>query len=428
MTFPYKTYKNPDAANHDSTAIASHSLGNTSDVLSFHQHLPIYNITPLKALSGAQLSSIFPAGRDHGHQIEALPRVFVKDESHRFSDEERTSSFKILGASVALHGSLCRYLCKPFATEYKDVSQLISDRHESQKIAIQLVSCTDGNWGRALAQCAALYAGGLRITIFVPAAVAQNVVQRIKAVGAHVSVVQITGNYDAAIIAAQEHTDEVNGFVESWRDDFKTPPRRGQKAMLLLDTSFEGYTRVPEWVTLGYETCLVEVDEQLREAEVGSPTMAICSVGVGSWAHAVVSHYKQANERVQRRCRCITVEPTVAPSLLASLHQGEITTTKGTGYTIMEGMNCGTTSDLAWPVLQGGVDVATTVTDKEAHEAVKVLEAGSERNHVLAGPCGAAPLAALRKLISEGNLGRLTRDDVVILFSTEGQRQYNQPD
>ena len=90
----------------------------------------------------------------------------------------------------------------------------------------------------------------------------------------------------------------------------------------------------------------------------------------------------------------------------------------------MCGMDCGTLSTTAWPVLSRGVDACVAVTDLEAHEAVKELEGLGVR----AGPCGAATLAALKRACKElgGDLG-LGTDSVVVLFCTEGTREYEVP-
>lgn len=89
----------------------------------------------------------------------------------------------------------------------------------------------------------------------------------------------------------------------------------------------------------------------------------------------------------------------------------------------MNGMNCGTTSLSAWPVLRDGVYAAATVTDLEAHRDVQLLQAQG----VNAGPCGAATLAALRKVCAEIGDVRERGEAVVVLFSTEGMREYNVP-
>jgi diaminopropionate ammonia-lyase len=85
-------------------------------------------------------------------------------------------------------------------------------------------------------------------------------------------------------------------------------------------------------------------------------------------------------------------------------------------------MNCGTVSSNCWPSLKTGVYASVIVKDLEAHHSVQYLQ----DHGVNAGPCGAAPLAALRKLHQRGLLPKGS-DMVVVLFSTEGNRGYVVP-
>lgn len=86
------------------------------------------------------------------------------------------------------------------------------------------------------------------------------------------------------------------------------------------------------------------------------------------------------------------------------------------------GMNCGTVSTNTWPTLSTGVYASVVVNDLESHRDVLYLN-----NHgVNAGPCGAAPLVALRKLHKRGAL-LPDPEAVVVLFSTEGYRDYVVP-
>jgi diaminopropionate ammonia-lyase len=163
---------------------------------------------------------------------------------------------------------------------------------------------------------------------------------------------------------------------------------------------------------------LAEADRQLQELVGKPPTHVFASVGVGSWAQAVCMHYK-ADER---RATAVAVEPEKAACLQTSLKAGKIIPIS-TGETIMNGMNCGTVSFTAWPVLQKGVDVSLAVSDLEAHRDVQYLHA----HGVHCGPCGAAPLSALRRLAQSGEHGGLSKDSVVVLFSTEGAREYEVP-
>jgi diaminopropionate ammonia-lyase len=85
-------------------------------------------------------------------------------------------------------------------------------------------------------------------------------------------------------------------------------------------------------------------------------------------------------------------------------------------------MNCGTVSTNCWPSLKAGVYASVIVNDLEAHRSVQYLQ-----NHgVNTGPCGAAPFAALRKLHERGFL-QTGPEQVVVLFSTEGMREYVVP-
>jgi diaminopropionate ammonia-lyase len=86
-------------------------------------------------------------------------------------------------------------------------------------------------------------------------------------------------------------------------------------------------------------------------------------------------------------------------------------------------MNCGTVSNNSWPSLKSGVYASVIVNDLEAHHSVQYLQ----DHGVNAGPCAAAPLAALKKLYKRGLLQQ-DSDTVVVLFSTEGNREYVVPE
>jgi len=104
----------------------------------------------------------------------------------------------------------------------------------------------------------------------------------------------------------------------------------------------------------------------------------------------------------------------------ASLHAGQPLAVP-TGATVMTGLNCGTPSPLAWPLLAAGVDAAVTVGDAAAARAVADLEALG----VDAGPCGAATLAGARAALGDpGRRAALDLPDapVMLLVSTEGRR------
>jgi diaminopropionate ammonia-lyase len=171
---------------------------------------------------------------------------------------------------------------------------------------------------------------------------------------------------------------------------------------------------------------LNESDEQVRLITGGKPaTHTIVPVGCGSIAQAITQHYKSGarEEGGMPAATVIAVEPTSAACLKASLQSGKSVQVK-TQDSIMCGMNCGTLSTTAWPVLQAGVDASVVVGELEAHNAVEELRAAG----VKAGPCGAATLAALRIICAmERETLKLGENSVVVLNCTEGERDYAVP-
>ncbi len=287
-------------------------------------------------------------------------RVLVKDESSRLG----LPAFKVLGASWACHQVLER---QPGAT---------------------LVTGTDGNHGRAVARMARQL--GVRSIVFVPAGMQPATAALIEGEGAEV--VPVDGDYDETVRAAA-----------------RAACRPGHA--LVQDTAWPGYEQVPAWIVAGYQTLLAEIDDQLDRA----PDLVVAPVGVGSLAQAVVTHYRQPG---LPHPAVLTVEPDSAAGLLASLLAGEPVPVP-TADTVMAGLNCGTVSAAAWPVLSRGCDAAVAVTDQEALAAA----AGLGRLGVSSGPSGAATLAGARAALTRPErravLG-LGQDGVIVLLSTEG--------
>lgn len=171
-----------------------------------------------------------------------------------------------------------------------------------------------------------------------------------------------------------------------------------------------------QWIVDGYQTMMREIDSQLVDTP---PSLVVAPVGVGSFAQAVVSHFKRPGSRTA----VMAVEPDTAACLHKSLRKGEPVEVQTYG-TIMAGLDCGTPSPMAWPILRAGVDASVTVSDYEAHRATEYLEARG----VFPGTCAAAPLAAIRRLkeSDKASLG-LGSDSVVVLLCTEGTKPYAVP-
>jgi diaminopropionate ammonia-lyase len=320
----------------------------------FHAGLPGYRPTPLHDLPALAIEC-------------GVRRVLVKDESARFG----LPAFKALGVSYAIHRVLGEWTGGPRP---------------------ELVAATDGNHGRAVAAFARRL--GLRAHVVLPSTVDPRAVAAIRAEQAAVTV--LDGDYDGAVRWAAAQADS------------------RPSAVLVQDTAWPGYTRIPQWIVDGYATLLVEIDAQLVARGEPDPALVVAPMGVGSLAQAVVTHYRSRRTGTA----LLGVEAETAACIRASLVAGRPHTVT-TGATIMDGLNCGTPSALAWPYLRDGLDAAVGVSDARSADAARDLAALG----VPAGPCGAASLAAVRALPADARarLG-LTDGSCVVLLSTEGAR------
>jgi diaminopropionate ammonia-lyase len=241
-------------------------------------------------------------------------------------------SFKVLGASWAVERALAE-----------------------QPGVHTLVAASAGNHGRAVAHVAA--SRGLAARIYLPARAAQD--RRDAIAGEGAEVVMVDGDYeDAVALAAAE----------------------GAKAGR-LELADVGAGGPAEWVIEGYATLFEEAAEQ------AAFDLLLVPVGVGSLAAAAVRF------AAPRGIRVVAVEPESAACLTASLAAGEPVAIPTPG-TSMAGLDCAEVSPAAWPLLRDGIATTVTVSDAEAHAAMRELAAAG----LAIGDSGAAPLAALRKL------------------------------
>lgn len=352
-------YRNPDAKGWRTDA--------PEGVIDFHRTLPGYASTRL-----VELPSL---ARELG-----VGRLFVKEEASRFG----LPAFKILGASYAVSRALSARLGGGGR-----VLGLPELRERLQGApALTLHAATDGNHGRAVARMAKLL--GLSAHIFIPAGLTDAAKGGIASEGAELT--ELEGSYDDVVEAAAD-----------------AAAAKGDQALLIQDTSWEGYEEVPRWIVDGYSTLFDEADEQLRAAGVTKLDAVAVPTGVGSLLEAGVRHYRAAG----MNALVVSVEPEHAPAMFASLRAGQPLTVP-TQATVMHGLNCGTPSPAAWQVVKRGLDAALTVTDDECIRAVRDLE----QLGVDAGPCGAASLAGTRKLVADKPLGD---EATLLLISTESR-------
>ena len=187
-------YRNPSAAFWKYS-----SPGPNPEVELFHRSLPDYAVTPLIPLP------------DLAKEL-GLGHVLLKDESNRLG----LPAFKILGASWAVHKAVAAK-CRIHLT-----STLEQVGVAAEGLGIRLVTCTDGNWGRAVARMGKYL--GLAAIIFVPNFMDRATKEKIEGEGAEVVVVD--GDYDYSIECAKKEA------------------RKG--GLLVMDVSWKGYEEIPE--------------------------------------------------------------------------------------------------------------------------------------------------------------------------------------
>jgi diaminopropionate ammonia-lyase len=336
------------------------------DAAAFHRRLPGYGATPLVEAPG--LAAELGVGR-----------LFVKDESARFD----LRAFKFLGASWAGFRAVAALTGYAGPAALDGLRAHLRERETAGDTDLALVTATDGNHGRAVARTARLL--GLPARVYLPKVAPDVVVDRISAEGARITTVD--ADYDGAVAAARSDADGAVGRV------------------LIQDTAWEGYEEIPSWIVGGYETMFAEIDAQLFAADVSPVDLVCVQVGVGSLAQAAVAHYRSSALAAPGRPRLLSVEPDTAACLLRSLADDALVSVP-TGVTVMNGLNCGTPSSIAWPCLRGGLDAAITVTDDEARKAIASLASAG----VAAGPSGAAGLAGLRAALTGADAAARRRD------------------
>jgi diaminopropionate ammonia-lyase len=334
----------------------------TGSFRSFHESLPGYSATRL--VSAPQLARRL-----------GVATVHVKDESSRLG----LPSFKILGASWATF----RVLAARAGVRAEDVENLDGLRKILDGTNVVLVAATDGNHGRAIARMAALL--NLKAHILVPQDMTGARVDSLRAEGARVTIVD--GTYDDAVTQSAALADDQHVVVS--------------------DTSWDGYESVPGWVIDGYATITEETLAELAETGNSLPTIVAVQIGVGAFAASIVRSFVPLGARV------IGVEPTKAACLLESARAGRPVQIDGPLNSIMAGLNCGTPSRVAWPVVSAGIESFVAVSDADAEEAMRALA----DTRVVAGESGAAGLAGL---LSFGPQLDLRPDDHVLVVCTEG--------
>lgn len=349
---------------------------------SFHRTLPGYAPTPLVSL-------------EHMAAALGVRSIWVKDESKRFD----LGAFKVLGGSFAVSQLLAERL--GLDPERVTFQNLIVPSVRERVAGLTLITTTDGNHGRGVAWTANRL--GMRAVVYMPKGTAPERLENIRRLGAEASITDM--GYDDAVRYTARLAEE-NGWI------------------LVQDTSWPGYEKVPRLIMQGYTTLGAEICDQLGDAV---PTHLFLQAGVGSMAGALAAYF--ANRFGAERPRVIVVEPDGANCLFrtASANDGRLHGCERELHSIMAGLCCGEVSGVAWDILKDYADDFVSMPDEVAAQGMRVLGApmlGDER--VISGESGASTFGFVEEVLRREDgaticerLG-LNEDSRILCISTEG--------
>jgi len=287
-----------------------------------------------------------------------IAQIYYKDESTRFG----LKSFKALGGAYAVTRFLQEHLSLLNGKE-PSMSDLLSGHYKEQLKDVVVSCATDGNHGRSVAWGAQMF--GCQCIIYIHRDVSVGRQSAMEAYAA--KVIRITGNYDESVRQAA---------VDAKKYD----------RAIISDTSYEGYTKVPANVALGYTVMLSETVTQLNGQ---IPTHVFIQAGVGGLAAAVCGYFWDLWG--DKRPRFVVVEPEAA-NCLQSAKAGELQVVEGDLDTLMAGLACGEVSHIAWEILDKGADDFITLSEDAVAPCMRALE--QHTPSIEAGESAVAGLAA----------------------------------
>lgn len=362
------------------------SLDDVAKARAFHKSFPQYTVTPLARL-------------DNLAARLGLNNLCVKDESYRFG----LNAFKVLGGSFAM----ASYIADETG---RDVSDMTYDYLTSDELArdfgqATFFTATDGNHGRGVAWAAKRL--GQKAVVHMPKGSTKPRFDNIAAESATVTIEEV--NYDECVRMAAAEADAC------------------ERGVIVQDTAWEGYEKIPSWIMEGYGTMASEAAEQLREAAINRPTHVFVQAGVGSLAGAVVGYF--ANLYPDNPPTFVVMEATNAACLYkgAVAADGEPRIVTGDMPTIMAGLCCGEPNTLGWDILRNHVTAFVACPDWVAARGMRILGAPEKGDpRVISGESGAVGAGLISTLMTDDSYAEL-RDLIgldktsnVLMFSTEG--------
>lgn len=316
--------------------------------------------------------------------------VHVKDEGHRLG----LGSFKALGGAYAVIRLVLEEASKRLDRTV-DMSELQLDDVRAIAATMTVACATDGNHGRSVAQGAELV--GAKSAIFVHSGVSDERIAAIGRFGAEM--IRVSGNYDDSVKEAARVADE-----KGW--------------IIVSDTSWPGYERIPGLVMQGYTALVREALRRLPEP----PTHVFIQSGVGGIAAAVAGHL--AIEYGDKRPFFTVVDPARAACLVETARAGHPVAVPHGEATVMAMLECYEPSLVAWRILSRVADAFMTVDEEDAVSIMKRL-ANPEHGDpaIVAGESGGVGLAGFLKAVADpaiqSSLG-IDGSSRIFVVNTEG--------
>ncbi len=330
------------------------------------------------------------------HELQSLAQrmgvstVFVKDESTRLG----LGSFKALGGSYAVTRVVLEEASRRFGRSFGP-GDLRNPAVRGVAQTMTVACATDGNHGRSVAQGAQLI--GANAVIFVHAGVSDERVLAISRLGARI--IRVDGTYDDSVAEASRVSTE-NGWI------------------VVSDTSWPGYERIPALVMQGYTAMVGEIMNQIPSP----PTHLFIQAGVGGIAAALAARLALLMQ--DRRPFVTVVEPDRAPCVLQAARSGKAVKIEAGESTVMAMLECYEASMVAWRILSRVGDAFMTVDEDEAIGAMKLFANQAGRDMpIVAGESGAVGLAGLMRVANNEEMRRaigLGPNSRVLLVNTEG--------
>ncbi len=366
----------------DDVHLSVMSLENVDKARAFHKSFPQYSVTPLANLSNMA-------------EFLGLKSLFVKDESYRFG----LNAFKVLGGSFAM----ARYIADELNKDVSEVdyNYLTSEKLKNEFGQATFFTATDGNHGRGVAWAANRL--GQKAVVLMPKGTVKSRFDNIAKEGAKVTIEDV--NYDECVRMANNLAEQT------------------EHGVMVQDTAWDGYEKIPAWIMQGYGTMASEAAEQITDI----PTHIFIQAGVGSLAGAVQGYF--ANLYKDNPPKVVVIEAQVADCLYQSAKAGDgkIRFVDGDLQTIMAGLACGEPNTISFDILKNHSAFFVSCPDWVAEKGMRILAAPIKGDaQVTSGESGAVGMGLIYTLMTnpeyeelKNKIG-LDENSSVLMFSTEG--------